>query len=170
MTSSYRAVVTAGFLALAVFPFAGQAVAGPSIWGGFQLGMTQGEARMLHPDLESRPFETGPRQLERYHMPGPFIGSCRSRVAADFLSGVLVSVDVEALTDFGDAHVCAEEWGRTIRRKYGVPLFDVRSPMEEVKTWNAREFSIVTDMTVLNTVVLYTVSYQPLRRKASEML
>lgn len=42
--------------------------------------------------------------------------------------------------------------------------------MTEKITWNANGFSVTTHMQVVNTVVVYSVSYQASRRTAAQIL
>ncbi|MBS1103434.1 hypothetical protein JK202_10465 [Gluconobacter sp. Dm-62] len=151
---------------------AGPVQAAPAvIWEGLTLGMSVPEAQISHPQLTARPAPVPRAGFARYGMQGPFIGSCLSTVDVNFLGGRLASVEVHALTDTdsGDVRICAEEWGRAIRQKYGQPLFDIRSPMLETITWNANGFSVTTHMRVVNSVVVYSVSYQASRRTAAQI-
>ncbi|WP_215746239.1 hypothetical protein [Gluconobacter sp. P1C6_b] len=142
------------------------------IWEGLSLGMSVPEARLSHPEMMVLPTPVPRAGFARYVMQGPSIGSCLSNVDVNFLGGRLASVEVHALTDTdsGDVRVCAEEWGRAVRQKYGQPLFDIRTPLTENITWNASGFSVTTHMRVVNTVVVYSVSYQASRRTAAQIL
>lgn len=143
-----------------------------AIWEGLTLGMTVPEAKLSHPGLTALPAPVPRAGFARYVMQGPSIGSCLSNVDVNFLGGRLASVEVHALTDTdsGDVRICAEEWGRAIRQKYGQPLFDIRSPMVENITWNATGFSVTSHLRVVNSVVIYSVSYQAPRRTAAQIL
>ena len=142
------------------------------IWDGLSLGMSVAEAKFSHPEMTALPTPVPRAGFARYVMQGPSIGSCLSNVDVDFLGGRLASVEVHALTDTdsGDVRICADEWGRAVRQKYGLPLFDIRTPLTENITWNANGFSVTTHMRVVNTVVVYSVSYQASRRTAAQIL
>ncbi|WP_225198604.1 hypothetical protein [Gluconobacter oxydans] len=142
------------------------------IWEGLSLGMSVPEATLSHPEMMVLPTPVPRAGFARYVMQGPSIGSCLSNVDVNFLGGRLASVEVHALTDTdsGDVRICAEEWGRAVRQKYGQPLFDIRTPLTENITWNASGFSVTTHMRVVNTVVVYSVSYQASRRTAAQIL
>ncbi|MBF0877348.1 hypothetical protein HKD21_10885 [Gluconobacter cerevisiae] len=160
--------VLSGLSLMAASPLRAAPVA---IWEGLTLGMSVPEAQISHPQLTALPSPVPRPGFARYVMQGPFIGSCLSTVDVNFLGGRLASVEVHALTDTdsGDVRICAEEWGHAIRQKYGQPLFDVRVPMMENITWNANGFSVTTHMRVLNSIVLYSVSYQAPRRTAAQI-
>lgn len=142
------------------------------IWDGLSLGMSVAEAKFSHPEMTALPTPVPRAGFARYVMQGPSIGSCLSNVDVDFLGGRLASVEVHALTDTdsGDVRICADEWGRAVRQKYGLPLFDIRTPLTENITWNANGFSVTTHMRVVNTVVVYSVSYQASRQTAAQIL
>jgi len=142
------------------------------IWDGLSLGMSVAEAKFSHPEMTALPTPVPRAGFARYVMQGPSIGSCLSNVDVNFLGGRLASVEVHALTDTdsGDVRICADEWGRAVRQKYGLPLFDIRTPLTENITWNANGFSVTTHMRVVNTVVVYSVSYQASRRTAAQIL
>lgn len=143
-----------------------------TIWGGMTLGMSVAGARKLHPELSAPLVPIVRNGFLRYVMPGPVIGPCLSAVDVNFLDGRLASVEVHALTDtdLGDARICAEDWGGAVRQKYGAPLFDVRSSALESITWNTSAFSVTTRIRAVNSIVVYSLSYQAPRRTASEML
>ena len=142
------------------------------IWDGLSLGMSVAEAKFSHPEMTALPTPVPRAGFARYVMQGPSIGSCLSNVDVNFLGGRLASVEVHALTDTdsGDVRICADEWGRAVRQKYGLPLFDIRTPLTENITWNANGFSVTTHMRVVNTVVVYSVSYQAFRQTAAQIL
>lgn len=142
------------------------------IWDGLSLGMSVAEAKFSHPEMTALPTPVPRAGFARYVMQGPSIGSCLSNVDVNFLGGRLASVEVHALTDTdsGDVRICADEWGRVVRQKYGLPLFDIRTPLTENITWNANGFSVTTHMRVVNTVVVYSVSYQASRQTAAQIL
>ncbi|GBR43662.1 hypothetical protein [Gluconobacter roseus] len=163
---------TGVLLALALMVAVPAQAAPAVIWDGLSLGMSVPEAKLSHPEMMALPAPVPRAGFARYVMQGPSIGSCLSNVDVNFLGGRLASVEVHALTDTdsGDVRICAEEWGRAVRQKYGQPLFDVRTPMTEKITWNANGFSVTTHMRVVNTVVVYSVSYQASRRTAAQIL